>query len=211
MSATAGVPGSYDPVTLVHWLWWKLRCHEGSETNFRFEAATNVPAPFQVRWQVVNTGAHAKEVGGLRGEFIEARTNAGEPSSGLVHRESASYTGKHWVEAFILKDGVLWARHDAPIASDLHGGPRPTCAVRYRASDRASRSGHGRSSTWLVQQAKLQAKSRRSPRDRTCRTESAHVRAVASDRAPTLGPAPSARPGPMHRRPWSMHPLMHQS
>ncbi|MDW8250563.1 MAG: nucleotidyltransferase [Myxococcales bacterium] len=79
-------------------------------TNFRFEATTNVPAPFQVRWQVVNTGAHAKEVGELRGGFIEARTNAGDPSSGLVHRESASYTGKHWVEAFILKDGVLWAR-----------------------------------------------------------------------------------------------------
>ncbi len=69
-----------------------------------------MPAPFQVRWQVVNTGAHAAEVGGLRGNFIEAKTNAGDPSSGLVHRESASYTGKHWVEAFIIKDGVLWAR-----------------------------------------------------------------------------------------------------
>ena len=80
------------------------------DTNFRFEATTNVPAPFQARWQVVNTGAHATEVGGLRGSFIEAKTNAGDPSSGLVHRESASYTGKHWVEAFIIKDGVLWAR-----------------------------------------------------------------------------------------------------
>jgi hypothetical protein len=80
------------------------------DTNFRFEATTNVPAPFQVRWQVVNTGAHANEVRGLRGEFIVAKTNAGDPSTGLLHRESASYTGKHWVEAFILKDGVLWAR-----------------------------------------------------------------------------------------------------
>lgn len=80
------------------------------DTKFRFEATTNVPAPFQVRWQVVNTGAHAKEVGQLRGNFIEANTNRGDPTSGLVHRESALYTGKHWVEAFILKDGVLWAR-----------------------------------------------------------------------------------------------------
>lgn len=80
------------------------------DTKFRFEAATNVPPPFQVRWQVVNTGAHAVEVGCLRGDFIEAKTNPGDPSSGLVHRESASYTGKHWVEAFILKDDVLWAR-----------------------------------------------------------------------------------------------------
>jgi hypothetical protein len=58
----------------------------------------------------VNTGSHAKEVGGLRGEFIQAKTNSGDPLSGLVHRESASYTGKLWVEAFILKDEVLWAR-----------------------------------------------------------------------------------------------------
>lgn len=35
MSATAGVPRSYDPVTLVHWLWWKLRCHEGSAEDFQ--------------------------------------------------------------------------------------------------------------------------------------------------------------------------------
>lgn len=80
------------------------------DTAFRFKADTNVPEPFEVKWQVVNTGAHAAEVSGLRGEFIDARTNAGDPTSGLVHRETASYTGKHWVEAFIIKDGVLWAR-----------------------------------------------------------------------------------------------------
>ncbi len=79
-------------------------------TTFRFKADTNVPEPFVVKWQVVNTGEHAVEVCGLRGEFIDARTNAGDPASGLVHREIASYTGKHWVEAFIIKDGVLWAR-----------------------------------------------------------------------------------------------------
>lgn len=31
----AGVPGGYDPMTLVHWLWWKLRCHEGSAEDFQ--------------------------------------------------------------------------------------------------------------------------------------------------------------------------------
>lgn len=29
------VPSAYDPVTLVHWLWWKLRCHEGSAEDFQ--------------------------------------------------------------------------------------------------------------------------------------------------------------------------------
>lgn len=28
-------PDGYDPITLVHWLWWKLRCHEGSAEDFQ--------------------------------------------------------------------------------------------------------------------------------------------------------------------------------
>lgn len=35
MSASGVVPSGYDPVTLVHWLWWKLRCHEGSPDDFQ--------------------------------------------------------------------------------------------------------------------------------------------------------------------------------
>ncbi len=82
-------------------------------TRFRFEAITNVPQPFEVRWQVVNTGIHAKEKNALRGrEFIEAKIDDGDPTTGLVHRESAEYTGKHWVECFIIKEGALWARSD---------------------------------------------------------------------------------------------------
>jgi hypothetical protein len=29
------VPAGYDPITLNHWLWWKLRCHEGSPEDFQ--------------------------------------------------------------------------------------------------------------------------------------------------------------------------------
>ena len=80
-------------------------------TRFRFEASTNVASPFMVRWQVVNTGAHARDQNALRGrDFIEAKTNEGDPATGLVHREHAEYTGKHWVECFIVKEGALWAR-----------------------------------------------------------------------------------------------------
>jgi hypothetical protein len=28
-------PNGYDPITLNHWLWWKLRCHEGSPQDFQ--------------------------------------------------------------------------------------------------------------------------------------------------------------------------------
>jgi hypothetical protein len=29
------VPSGYDPITLNHWLWWKLRCNEGSAEDFQ--------------------------------------------------------------------------------------------------------------------------------------------------------------------------------
>jgi SMODS-associated and fused to various effectors sensor domain len=29
------VPSGYDPITLNHWLWWKLRCHEGAPEDFQ--------------------------------------------------------------------------------------------------------------------------------------------------------------------------------
>ena len=32
---TPTAPNGYDPITLVHWLWWKLRCHEGSAEDFQ--------------------------------------------------------------------------------------------------------------------------------------------------------------------------------
>jgi hypothetical protein len=74
-----------------------------------FIADTNVPPPFNVYWQVVNTGAEAASLGniGLRGEIFSAKS-AGR--GGLHQRESTLYTGMHWIECFIVKDGVCLAR-----------------------------------------------------------------------------------------------------
>lgn len=71
----------------------------------RFSVNTNVPRPYDIRWQVVNTGREAAEAGQLRGVFYES-------DKGLngVRWESTSYAGTHWVEAFILKDGICVAR-----------------------------------------------------------------------------------------------------
>lgn len=81
-------------------------------THFQYRAKTNVPEPFTVQWQVVNTGEHARALGGLRGnEFLASKgKDGGPPSSPLVNWERAEYTGKHWIECFIVKDGQLWAR-----------------------------------------------------------------------------------------------------
>lgn len=69
-----------------------------------FEVETNVPKPFTVYWQVVNTGDEAYRAGQLRGDFYDS-TSAGRSRS-----ESTKYRGMHWVEGFVVKDGVCVAR-----------------------------------------------------------------------------------------------------
>jgi Second Messenger Oligonucleotide or Dinucleotide Synthetase domain/Adenylyl/Guanylyl and SMODS C-terminal sensor domain len=81
----------------------------------KFEAKTNAQPPFEVKWQVVNTGGHAASInngGGLRGEFFDSkdRQSAYKSDSSLINWENTEYTGKHWVECFIVKDGICIAR-----------------------------------------------------------------------------------------------------
>jgi hypothetical protein len=70
----------------------------------RFKVKTNTPPPYEVRWQVTNTGAEATRVGQLRGDFYQSDNGEGE------RWESTAYTGTHLVEAFIIKNGVCVAR-----------------------------------------------------------------------------------------------------
>jgi len=79
---------------------------------FRYRASTSVPKPYEVRWQVVNTGAHARQRGQLRGrDFLPAKKRNGTPSPDpLEHWEYSEFSGKHWIECFIVKEGLIWAR-----------------------------------------------------------------------------------------------------
>ena len=69
--------------------------------SLRFEASTNVPEPFAVYWQVVNTGDEARTKNGLRGTIFPGE---------LVQKETTLYHGMHWIECFIVKDGRCVAR-----------------------------------------------------------------------------------------------------
>lgn len=73
--------------------------------SLKFFAKTNVPPPFEVSWQVVNTGEEARRVNQLRGGFYP-----GEEDGRLVRKESTKYRGMHWIECFIIKDGKCVAR-----------------------------------------------------------------------------------------------------
>ena len=62
----------------------------------------DVPKPYEVYWKVRNTGAEAAKVGQLRGEITR---DAGSESK----RESTAYRGSHYVECFVVKNGVCFA------------------------------------------------------------------------------------------------------
>jgi hypothetical protein len=81
----------------------------------RFFAETNVPAPYDVYWQVVNTGEEARRKDQLRGQFEE-----GNSSLPNVRWEGTEYTGTHWIEAFVVKDGVCRAR-SGPVYVRIRG------------------------------------------------------------------------------------------
>lgn len=74
--------------------------------DLRFVAQTDVPRPYRVFWQIVNTGAEATRARGLRGGFEEATVSSGT----LTHEEGTSYSGNHSIECFIVKDGYCVAR-----------------------------------------------------------------------------------------------------
>lgn len=74
--------------------------------SLRFTAFTDVKKPYEVYWQVVNTGQEAQEAQCLRGEFYESHIRKGR----RIRKESTLYQGMHWVECFIVKKDVCVAR-----------------------------------------------------------------------------------------------------
>lgn len=73
------------------------------KTALRFQVTTNVKGSYTGKWQVVNTGEEAFYAKQLRGDFYDC--------DGPHYRwETAGYAGTHWVEAFVIQDGVCVAR-----------------------------------------------------------------------------------------------------
>jgi hypothetical protein len=79
--------------------------------KIKYIAKTRARDDYEVYWQVVNTGPHAAQEKGLRGGYFLAKTTSGKPSSNpRVNWETTQYTGKHWIECFIIKNGVCVGR-----------------------------------------------------------------------------------------------------
>lgn len=75
-------------------------------SSIRLEAKTDVPKPYRVYWQIVNTGRAATDAKNLRGGFEEISVETGT----LTKTEGAKYPGTHSAECFIVKNEYCVAR-----------------------------------------------------------------------------------------------------
>ena len=72
-----------------------------------FEASTSVEPPFDVYWQIVNTGEEAKRAGKLRGG-LERSSSAGR--GGLRHTDWTEYRGTHLIVCYIVRGASCIAK-----------------------------------------------------------------------------------------------------
>lgn len=77
-----------------------------SGLRIKYVAKTKARGDYEVFWQVVNTGRHAAREDDLRGSLFPSRL----PDNPLINWEHSRYTGKHWIECFIVKDDVCVGR-----------------------------------------------------------------------------------------------------
>ncbi|WP_294181458.1 cyclic GMP-AMP synthase DncV-like nucleotidyltransferase [uncultured Schumannella sp.] len=78
--------------------------------TIKFQLSHNVPGPVQVYWKVRNTGEEAIAANTIRGQVV---LDAGS----LRRSEPTSYRGHHYVEVYVVKNGVCVAmdHHDVII------------------------------------------------------------------------------------------------
>ncbi len=78
--------------------------------SLKFIASPGITGEYEVWWQVVNTGLEAEKDNGLRGGFFPAKGHDSNPTNKHVNWETTKYTGKHWIQCFIIQEGVCVAK-----------------------------------------------------------------------------------------------------
>ena len=70
--------------------------------SIRFTASVTGTEGFSLKWKVRNFGAEAERANDLRGRIYNGE--------GMTRQEGTSYEGLHYVECYVIKDGVCIAR-----------------------------------------------------------------------------------------------------
>ena len=117
-SHSANIRGKWN--TSEHGIHWREFPNDGPALDkhlyLRFFGDTNVSPPFQVYWQVVNTGTEAVSKGCYRGQIVPSGSvgPSGLRSTTMVEKPSRNertlYRGMHWVEFFVVRGNVCLAR-----------------------------------------------------------------------------------------------------
>ncbi|KZM34257.1 SMODS domain-containing nucleotidyltransferase [Oerskovia enterophila] len=95
----AGIMRSYDLPTRGD------RVAKNRDIDFYLEHCT-VPKPYTVMWKVKNTGTEAHDARQLRGTIEHGDTG---------RHEHTNYAGSHYVEVYIIRDGVCVATDRQPV------------------------------------------------------------------------------------------------
>lgn len=74
--------------------------------SLRFEVQANGLKNYEIWWQVTNTGREAEIANSLRGGFYDSELVEGKK----VRKESTLYTGRHYVEAYLIKQGICYGK-----------------------------------------------------------------------------------------------------
>ena len=85
--------------------------------SLKFEVKAKNLKRYDIYWQVTNTGKEAINANCLRGDFYESELEEGK----RIRKESTSYTGHHYVEAFLVKDGICYGK-SAPFEVNIVSG-----------------------------------------------------------------------------------------
>lgn len=91
----------FRPSTLSNILKKRHFIPKNKEIKF-FIQSIAVPKPYDIYWKVRNVGPKAYERNQIRGQIFKTNNN--------TQTETSDFRGKHFVECYIVKDGVCIAR-----------------------------------------------------------------------------------------------------
>ena len=63
---------------------------------------------YDIWWQVTNTGGDAIQANCLRGDFYNSTIEQGRK----VRKEVTRYIGRHYVEAYLVKDDICYGKSE---------------------------------------------------------------------------------------------------
>lgn len=89
----------------------------GKKAEIKFEVKAENVQLYDIYWQVTNTGYEAQKARQLRGDFYESHVEAGK----RIRKESTSYLGKHYVEAYLVKDDMCVGKSEPFVVNIVNG------------------------------------------------------------------------------------------